>query len=454
MIPNNNFYGKKYGKTIRDFSLGLDYKINNPEDRVEFIKEKLEIKNINGMECAHDFFTYLFDQTFDTQLDKDGVYWVEQENKYMQEEDFRKWATANEIDIADYLDIQTGFDNIEYDDCSQMRGSWNYSNQNTSSVKILLTSNDSQYTESNIAKEISKMADYILAKDKKKKDNIKIYSEKDFIKRIALEKQKMEGLEKVNDGEFAILKRVKNYRLAPKMEIHKSDYKLPLIYRNTYEDYLRHWNDHQFVVKYVDGKYKRIYINSNDNTFAKSVCMSKDQWEKGKRDKLQKIKFLEEANANATYMKENMELLKKGEPRGTMTLSQLKKNMGSVKDYMTMVKTSYDNYVCITPEKCPNNSNLMDIIDYTNTKHIEVLMSLSLGEKSIDSDISILTYDINKAIERAYAKNDLTDQDLEVIGLLRRGVTKRDIAKKINVGERTVFRRLEKIISSIQKHLL
>ena len=71
----------------------------------------------------------------------------------------------------------------------------------------------------------------------------------------------MEGLEKVNDGEFAILKRVKNYRLAPKMEIHKSDYKLPLIYRNTYEDYLRHWNDHQFVVKYVDGKYKRIYIN-------------------------------------------------------------------------------------------------------------------------------------------------------------------------------------------------
>ena len=63
-------------------------------------------------------------------------------------------------------------------------------------------------------------------------------------------------------------------------------------------------------------------------------------------------------------------------------------------------------------------------------------------------------YDINKAIERAYAKNDLTDQDLEVIGLLRRGVTKRDVAKKINVGERTVFRRLEKIISSIQKHLL
>ena len=60
-------------------------------------------------------------------------------------------------------------DEIEYEEGTKNKGSWNYSNINTSSVKLLLNSSDAQYSESNIANELSKLADYILAKDKEER---------------------------------------------------------------------------------------------------------------------------------------------------------------------------------------------------------------------------------------------------------------------------------------------
>ena len=46
MIPNNNFFGKIQGKTIRDFTADLDYALETPEERVEFLRSKLEVENI------------------------------------------------------------------------------------------------------------------------------------------------------------------------------------------------------------------------------------------------------------------------------------------------------------------------------------------------------------------------------------------------------------------------
>ena len=442
MISNNNFYGKKCGKTIKDFSTNLDYKLDNSKDRIEFLNNHLSIVKVDEVEFAHDFFTELFDQTFDTIIDKDGVYWVEEEQKHMNYSEFMIWANKNKVNIHKYLDIQTAFDEIEYESDIQEKGSWNYSCINTSSVKLLLKSSDALYSESNIAKELSKLADYILAKDdKEKKEKIKIYSEEDFVKRLYAEKNKLEPLEKVNGDDFIILKRVENYRLAPKMTINKSDYKLPLIYRGTYEDYLAHWRTHQYKKVYVDGKYIKKYIDENNfSNMTPSVCMTEKQWNKGKQNMMEKIELLSQAEKNRSALINE----KDGCKISGTSVKKVVNNIGDINEYMKAVKLSYHNYVCITPEKCPANVDLMSMIDYSNEKHIEALLSYQGSTSDLGNDIAIILYDVNKALKTAFEKNLIDINDLEIIKFLRKGKSKEWIAKKKNISSRTVYRRLEK----------
>ena len=43
--------------------------------------------------------------------------------------------------------------------------------------------------------------------------------------------------------------------------INSSDYKLPLIYRGPYEDYLEHWRTHQYKKVYLEGKYVDLFLD-------------------------------------------------------------------------------------------------------------------------------------------------------------------------------------------------
>lgn len=452
MIPNNNFFGKKYGKTIRDFTSNLDYKIDSAKERVDFLNNRLEVSKVGDVEFAHDFFMELFDQTFDILLDKDGLYWVEEEKRHMNYSDFVSWVNKNNINICSYLDIQTAFDEIEYNEEVKEKGLWSYSNINTSSVKLLLNSSDTQYSESNIAKELSKLADYILAKDKKdKKEKIKLYSEDDFKKRLYTEKNKLEPLEKVNDDDFIILKRVSNYRLAPKMTISSSDYKLPIVYRGTYKDYLEHWKNHQFKTVFLDGKYKKVNLDDKElSTVSPNVCMTEDQWTKGKQNMLEKISMLKDAENNRQILNDIKTNSLNGRP-----LKGVTKNIRDINEYMIMVKESYHNYVGIKPEKCAVVRDILDAIDYSNEKHVLALLSLQGSKSDLENDIAILIYDVDNAIKKSHDKGLLDEMDLEIIRLLRKGVSKEDMSKRIkNLSRRTIYRRLEKIISAIKSELV
>lgn len=447
MISNNNFYGKKCGKTIRDFTADLDYSLDNAQDRINFLNRRLEISKVGDLEFAHDYFVELFDQTFDVALDKDGVYWVEEEGRYMNYSEFTSWINKNNIDINKYLDIQTAFDEIEYEDDVVDKGLWNYSNINTSSVKLILNSTDAQYSESNIASELTRLADYILAKDEKdKKEKIKIYSEEDFKKRLYTEKNKLEPLEKVNGEEFIILKKTENYRLAPKMSINSSDFKLPIIYRKSYDDYLNHWENHQYKNVYLEGKYKKVYLDKSKlSKVAVSECMSKEQWEKGKSNILEKIEILKTAEANRQFLNN----LKTGSTGGNdlngVPLRSITKNIRDINDYMIMAKNSYHNYVCIKPDKCPVNSNLMDLVDYTNVKHMIELLSYQGSKSDLDNNISIILYDVDKALKMASRANLIDKNDIEIIKFLRQGRSKIWVANKKNISRMTLYRKLEKI---------
>lgn len=388
MIPNNNFYGKKCGKSIKDFTTNLNYKLDSSQARIEFLNNHLSVADVDGVEFAHDFFAELFDQTFDA----------------------------------------TGV--------------------NTSSIKLILNSEDALYSESNIAKELSKLSDYILAKDEKeKREVIKIYSEEDFIKRLYEEKNKLEPLEKVNGDDFIILKRVENYRLAPKMTINNSDYKLPLIYRGTYEDYLAHWRTHQYKKVYVDGKYIKKYIDENDfSNITPSVCMTEKQWNKGKQNMLDKIELLSQAEKNRSALINE----KDGCKISGASVKKVINNIGDINEYMKAVKTSYHNYVCINPEKCPVNVDIMSMIDYSDEKHIEALLSYQGSTSDLGNDIAIILYDVNKALRMAYEKNLIDKNDLEIIKFLRRGKSKEWISKKKNISRMTLHRKMKKIVVTVK----
>ena len=451
MIPNNNFYGKKSGKTIRDFTVDLDYKLDSVEDRIDFLNSRLEISKVGDVEFAHDFFVELFDQTFDVALDKDGVYWVEEEQRYMNCYEFVSWCSRNSINVNEYLNIHTAFDDIEYEDEFQDKGVWNYSNANTSSVKLLLNSSDAQYSESNIANELSRLADYILAKDKKEvKDKVKIYSEKEFKKRLFTEKNKLEPLEKVNGDEFIILKRVENYRLAPKMSITKSDYKLPIIYRGSYEDYLEHWRTHQYKKVYLDGSYKKVYFDKSELTnITPSVCMTEFQWNKGKENMLEKINLLTQAekNKSALRCKQN------GDRVNGISVKKLVNNIGDINEYMKSVKTSYHDYVCIKPDKCSSTIDIINMIDYSNEKHVLALIGFQGSKSDLQNDIAILLYDVDTAIKECSKKGLVDKVDLDIIRLLRKGFSKEKISNRKNLSRMTIHRRLKKIVFLVMKEL-
>lgn len=51
MFNNNNFYGEIDNKKIEDYTRNLNYDLDNVEDRISFVKNKLGIKtNSNNIE--------------------------------------------------------------------------------------------------------------------------------------------------------------------------------------------------------------------------------------------------------------------------------------------------------------------------------------------------------------------------------------------------------------------
>lgn len=392
VISNNNFYGKKSGKTIRDFTVGLNYDLDNVQDRIDFLNSKLEVSKVGDVEFAHDYFIELFDQTFD---DSTGI--------------------------------------------------------NTSSIKLILNSDDAQYSESNIANELSKLADYILAKDKKDtKEKIKIYNEEDFKKRLYSEKNKLEPLQEVNGDEFIVLKRFENYRLAPKMVIDKSDYELPLVYKGTYEDYLHHWNSHQYKNIYTDGKFEKVYLDKEDfKNISTSVCMSKEEWQKGKENILDKIELLKVAESNRQVFNNIKNESIAGKGLNGIPLRSVTTNIKDINDYMLLVKNSYHNYVSIKPDKCPSSIDIMNIVDYSNEKHVAELISYQGSKNDLNNDIAILLQDIDNAIEVAKERNLMDEDESDIVRFLRQGKTKEWISKKKNISRMTVHRKLKKTTATI-----
>ena len=152
-------------------------------------------------------------------------------------------------------------------------------------------------------------------------------------------------------------------------------------------------------------------------------------------------------------MKHKLDLVKQGDGSGKLRLTHIIHNMKDIDDYMKMVKKSLDTPVCITPNKCPVNSNISEIIDYSNEDHILALIKNQGSYEGLIDDMSIINYDIRCAIKKACVNGDIKDMDIQIFSLMKKGKTKEEIAKLLDVSRMTVHRRIRRIASAICNHL-
>ena len=209
-LPIKNFYGEIDGKTIYDFSRKLDYGIDNQQGRIKYIDKLINTKREFKKPLPDTYFEELFIQEYDEGVDKDKCYWDEEDECYLT--------------YGEYID------KYSRDDLSDGKA---HTGKNVSHVKLCLNTSDGVYSESNIAKEIEKMADYILyAPDGErinKKTEYNFYTEEKFKQRLNKDLNLEGALSKSGEDDDEridfLIRKGNNYKLEAKQKIYEKDFK-------------------------------------------------------------------------------------------------------------------------------------------------------------------------------------------------------------------------------------
>ena len=218
MFNNNNFYGEIEGKRIENYIKDLDYSIDNVEDRIDFVKDKLGIHKINGIETTDKIWEDVFTQKGEIKLNTKGVFYVEDFEKPLNYKEFIKWCDENDYIPEEYL----------YENDYEHKSSWREVGD-TSHIKLHLNASDALYSESNVARTLETLASYILAKDKdvlENEEKIKTYNSRELFLRAIKEEATMKELTPNSEGsEFAVFKIEKNYKKEIKDKVTAEDVK-------------------------------------------------------------------------------------------------------------------------------------------------------------------------------------------------------------------------------------
>lgn len=205
----NNFYGKIDNKGIYDYQIDKDkYKLETIEERIEYIKELLNLQYINGVELNGDLF---WDEIFEQK------------------------------------------------------------NEKRSHINLSPNANEDLATDSNICKLLESLGTYILQPDSeyRKKNKLKIYNnEEEFQKALKKEKSYVCRYgEQINeDDPMIILKPVQNIKLVPKRTINK-EYINEHEELRCYQDLINHLNEIQENKELQNNINKKLNQNKNEGWF-------------------------------------------------------------------------------------------------------------------------------------------------------------------------------------------
>lgn len=205
----NNFYGKIDNKGIYDYQIDKNkYKLETIEERIEYIKELLNLQYINGVELNGDLF---WDEIFEQK------------------------------------------------------------NEKRSHINLSPNANEDLATDSNICKLLESLGTYILQPDEeyRKKNKLKIYNnEEEFQKALKKEKSYIHKYgEQINeDDPMIVLKSVQNIKLVPKRTINK-EYINEHEELQCYQDLINHLNEIQKNKELQNNINKKLNQNKNEGWF-------------------------------------------------------------------------------------------------------------------------------------------------------------------------------------------
>lgn len=205
----NNFYGKIDGKSIFNYQIDKDkYKLETVEERIEYIKELLNLQYIDGVELNGDLF---WDEIFEQK------------------------------------------------------------NEKRSHINLSPNANEDLATDSNICKLLESLGTYILQPDEeyRKKNKLKIYNnEEEFQKALKKEKSYIHKYgEQINeDDPMIVLKSVQNIKLVPKRTINK-EYINKHEELQCYQDLINHLNEIQKNKELQNNINKKLNQNKNEGWF-------------------------------------------------------------------------------------------------------------------------------------------------------------------------------------------
>nr|DAI89340.1 MAG TPA: Sigma factor AlgU negative regulatory factor, TRANSCRIPTION.96A [Caudoviricetes sp.] len=205
----NNFYGKIDNKGIYDYQIDKDkYKLETIEERIEYIKELLNLQYINGVELNGDLF---WDEIFEQK------------------------------------------------------------NEKRSHINLSPNANEDLATDSNVCKLLESLGTYILQPDEeyRKKNKLKIYNnEEEFQRALKKEKSYIHKYgEQINeDDPMIVLKSVQNIKLVPKRTINK-EYINEHEELQCYQDLINHLNEIQKNKELQNNINKKLNQNKNEGWF-------------------------------------------------------------------------------------------------------------------------------------------------------------------------------------------
>lgn len=333
-----------------------------------------------------------------------------------------------------------------------------------------LKKSDTLWSDTNVCMTLESIATYLLNSDSHVDE------------RFNRPKKEVVLNENMSIEDYIVAKNDKNYRLAPSDEVKNKDFFEREIFKYDYE-------------YYSDVLYPRCLQNVGEHC----KCLSKDNWENLKRFEKERISFLKDAKDNLLVLNEQNKAIKDGainfrefhnnkkqvddlvkrivplnvqlkkygldnasvkdieqkslyktrDRNYSVTLKHITENISDVKDYMNLCKLAYINRVCIDAGKNPVNSNILDNVDYSNIKHIAAILYLNSENISYENDISIIAYDITKAIRELRKLGKLDDKDMYIIEGIRHSVTQEDIACELNISKQAVNKRIFKISKKI-----
>ena len=239
MFNNNNFYGEIDNKKIEDYTRNINYNLENVEERIDFVKDKLGIKNINNIEVPDKIWETIFEQKGEIKLNTNGKFYIDDDYEIaLSYNEFIKWCDENDYIPEEFL----------YENDYLHKSSWREVGD-TSNIKLHLNTSDTLYSESNVAKTLEILGSYILAKDnvENEEEKVKIYNSRELFLRAIKEECTVNGLSSNSTSpEFAVFKMEKNYKKEIKDVVTADDVKkYPVVkdYIDAYNNILKEYKE-------------------------------------------------------------------------------------------------------------------------------------------------------------------------------------------------------------------